>query len=276
MYRFKLSAAAVVTRSRRAFTLVELLVVIGIIAILVSILLPTMSRAREAALSVNCLSNLRDIGNTLQMYANENKDRVPLGFFNNQRYESYIISYKQTASPPDTRFYPVLGPLYVANHMRDARVFYCPSPNNVDDRWQYNTSTNPWPPEQALSLIRAGYYFRPEFSWGGLVDPGAPPLTYEGTPNVWPQTSKLTKKAVASDLWPIPLGSVAKLSPHRRKMNLLWGDRSATTISIDSPIKDRIEFLNANTGVDYKTDWLNKTDPVGDPGLWNMYDKLKE
>src|SRR5262245_2717329 len=62
---------------RSAFTLVELLVVIGIIAILIAVLLPALRTAREHALSVQCLSNLRACGQILYMYANQNKGMFP-------------------------------------------------------------------------------------------------------------------------------------------------------------------------------------------------------
>lgn len=65
---------------KRAFTLVELLVVIGIIALLISILLPALSRAREAANTIKCASNLRQIGLGLSIYVADNKGTLPASY----------------------------------------------------------------------------------------------------------------------------------------------------------------------------------------------------
>lgn len=64
-------------RSRSgAFTLLELLVVIAVIAILISVLIPSLSSARREAMAVSCAAKLRELGNTLTMYANDYEGRL--------------------------------------------------------------------------------------------------------------------------------------------------------------------------------------------------------
>src|SRR5205823_12161515 len=66
-----------ITKSRAAFTLVELLVVIGIIAILIGFLLPALNKARRAGVTTACLSQLRQIGIAINIYATESKGWFP-------------------------------------------------------------------------------------------------------------------------------------------------------------------------------------------------------
>jgi prepilin-type N-terminal cleavage/methylation domain-containing protein len=81
-------------RRRHAFTLVELLVVIGIIALLISMLLPALNRARQQANSIDCQARLRQMGQALAIYVVDNKGLLPYGCVAHQ--------YANPSSPPWT------------------------------------------------------------------------------------------------------------------------------------------------------------------------------
>jgi prepilin-type N-terminal cleavage/methylation domain-containing protein/prepilin-type processing-associated H-X9-DG protein len=103
---------------KHAFTLIELLVVIAIVALLAGLLLPAFSRAKEAGRSTVCLGNLRQIGIALQMYVQENGNRLP-----SMRDKVY-----GTNSVPTTNTVPLKSvDLVLSNHLGSARILKCPS-----------------------------------------------------------------------------------------------------------------------------------------------------
>ena len=109
-----------INRLRRAFTLIEVLVVVAIIALLLAILLPSLSQVREQARRTVYSSQLAQIGLGLQMYAQDSKDLFPIRGGNN-----YAIRVGGTGRNPANRVN--VGKLYGKYVGKDAIIFYCPS-----------------------------------------------------------------------------------------------------------------------------------------------------
>ena len=169
---------------RRAFTLVELLVVIGIIALLISILLPTLSKVRQAAVRTQCMSNQRQLLLGLEMYRGASDGKLPNYIPGGNMAGSLILRFEAgdwtgwDALPPSEQFpkgrrgatehgWVHLGRVYLKRYIKDGRVFYCPSGAREADwafsherRWVGNPGafTDNVPPNN--SRLYSGYVYR--------------------------------------------------------------------------------------------------------------------
>ncbi|MCD4831423.1 MAG: prepilin-type N-terminal cleavage/methylation domain-containing protein [Anaerohalosphaeraceae bacterium] len=147
--------------NKKAFTLVELLVVISIIAMLLAILMPSLQKTRAQAKKVVCLSGMRQLGFGCQFYASDNNNKLPKDSTSDTAWGTYKIFMGSWAA---------LGTLYADGYIKDLNVYWCPSAKgdfsqkyNMDRKWIKNgTHMDPEANADGERVLRS-YQFRGKF-----------------------------------------------------------------------------------------------------------------
>ncbi len=161
-------------RERRAFTLIELLVVVAIIALLLTILAPTLEHAKALARRTICGSQLRQVAESLITYGSEREYRIPPGVRRKPNlgpfkpFESYVAYWTEShGRGDDGGLIPFsFACLYVTGAMPDARTFYCPERKSGSRSYEYQPE--PWGSDFGTRsdgskdfYIRTGHLFFP-------------------------------------------------------------------------------------------------------------------
>jgi prepilin-type N-terminal cleavage/methylation domain-containing protein len=147
----------------KAFTIIELLVVVSIIALLIAILLPSLARARNAASAAVCLNNIRQLALGSHLYAQERRDWLPttkqVNATLNRYWDTHQFQYFDFGSQGGLAS---LGWLHQAGIVRPGSTYYCPLQSVASLKL---AAYAPWVTPMAHStfgaVVRIGYFFNP-------------------------------------------------------------------------------------------------------------------
>lgn len=151
---------------RPAFTLIDVLVTLGVVSLLIGIMLPGLGRVREVSRQVVCRSNLRQVGLGLVLYADASRDQLPTSVFLNppgQREneidyspeEMMTLRLSRNLARRTRTSWDGLGYLYKTEMLPSQEIFYCPSHHG---NHPYSASERTW--RQPSGEIVGNYHYR--------------------------------------------------------------------------------------------------------------------
>jgi type II secretory pathway pseudopilin PulG len=140
--------------ARRAFTLIDVLVSLAVVAVLIAIMLPSLSAVREATRRVVCGSNLRQVGLALHTYGNDYRGSLPSSVYTNAHANGMAGATSAGADPSGLLSLRIdqpavagrsvarggwdgLGVLYASDYLTAGEIFYCPSHRAGEDYERY-------------------------------------------------------------------------------------------------------------------------------------------
>lgn len=221
-------------KSRAAFTLIELLVVLAIVAVLAGLLLPAIESARDEGKKAACLSNLRQIGAGIALYAAENEMKIPFGPKAGP-FTSPSNLYPSTGAPTSLislRDGAPVGLGLVIQYLKDPRVLFCPGSDQTVDAGAELAKVGK---EQA----QCSYYYRHAGNTQLFDKPNAVEPNNLRLANLGDNRNGRPVRALVIDtifLCPKDLGefNVKPRSHHREKFaNILFADGHAVSRSND-------------------------------------------
>jgi prepilin-type N-terminal cleavage/methylation domain-containing protein len=222
-------------QKRTGFTLIELLVVIAIIAILAALLLPALTGAKARATRIACLNNMKQLGASFFLYANDYDDQLPAAEYHpggGAPWRSYLLytaygpangaPVPATAAPANEGFF------YKARTIAVGKIFYCPGMNGgtpAQKRFTYENYLNngTWPAYSidttAGILVRSSFTYYPQANT--LVNPADPASAYEvATKLNQLNASRIVMTDLIYDWTSIPHSA----SSYPSGLNVVWGD----------------------------------------------------